>query len=77
MKEKLTGSDSTLDIFKVTQHDRSFLRVYYCKERDREKERLGEGEKERENFKVQELFADVQIHSKSLRGPEGTQMLFD
>lgn len=81
MKEKVTGSDSTLDIFKVTQHDRSFLRVYYCKEkqtdRDREREREGEGKKERENFKVQELFADVQIHSKSLRGPEGTQMLFD
>lgn len=48
MKEKVTGSDSTLDIFKVTQHDRSFLRVYYCKERDREKERLGGRKGERE-----------------------------
>lgn len=33
----------------------------------------GEGE----NFKVQKLFADVQMCSKSLWGPEGAQMLFD
>ena len=56
MREKVTGSDSTLDTFKVTQYDRTFPRVYYCKER----------QSGRENFKVQKLFADVQIRSKSL-----------
>lgn len=72
----MTGSASTLDIFKVTQCDRTFPRVYYSREGDVERgERVSE--RERENFKVQKLFADVQIRSKSLREPEGAQMLFD
>ena len=39
----MTGSDSTLDTFKVTQYDRTFPRVYYCKEGQTERE----GERER------------------------------
>ena len=31
MREKVTGSVYTLDTFKVTQYDRTFPRVYYCK----------------------------------------------
>jgi len=65
----VTGNYSALDTFKVTQYDRTFPKVYYCKE--------VQTERERENVKVQELCADVQICSKSLRGPEGAQMLFD
>lgn len=32
LREKVTGSDCTLDTFKVTQYDRTFPRVYYSKE---------------------------------------------
>lgn len=58
MKEKVTESGSTLDTSKVTRCDTTFPRVYYCKEVDKRRECAC--------LKVQKLFADVQIRSKSL-----------
>lgn len=49
----MTGSESTSDTFKVTEHSQGFTTA--------ERERKGDGE----NFKVQKLFADVQIRYKS------------
>ena len=71
-----------MDSFKGTQLHGNVPKGLLLRERERERERDAVKKRDRERGsngmqKVQKLFADVQISSKSLGEPEGTQMLFD